>query len=639
MRKRSITSALFIAPTLVAGVMAAVPANATPTTAGTAAIPNTAASWTAKTAATGTAAKTGSVTANVYLQPRGGEARVAQAATARATKGNPLYHKYLSTKAYYATYGTPTSTVNAVEAYLKGQGLTVSGVDVHNRYISVRGTVAAAQKAFGTTLKTYKHNGQNVQAPASNLSLPKSIAGSVLTVTGLDTTQVAYKSNAKYSTGFRNARPCSKLYGEQLATVQADNTTKLPKFNGKTIPYAVCGYTGPVLRSAYEPGVGNVDGSGSTIATVLWYNSPSIASDANTYAIRNGDGAWAPGQLTQVNLGTDRRTAACDKPGVYGEESLDIESMHAMAPGANVRYYGARSCYDDDLIAALQQTADDNVAKIVSNSWGNQGELGITAGSIAAYEQVFLQGANEGISYLFSSGDNGDEVQTTGIRQPDFPASDPYVTAVGGTATAIGFSGQIDFQTGWGTEKYSLAANGKTWKPVGYLYGAGGGTSTLFNKPSYQSGLQGGARQVPDIAMDADPTTGFLVGQTQAFSDGNYYDEYRIGGTSLASPMLAGFMALGLQRNGGNGFGLLNPAIYAMQGSRNFMDPTYDLSQLPDAGNVRIDYANGENANDGLLYSVRTFGQDASLTQQKGYDNVTGVGVPKPAFLRDLTAA
>ncbi len=480
MRKRSITSALLLAPTLVVGVMAAAPAVAAPSTAGTAAVPNTAADWTAKTPAVGTPAKSGGVTARVYLAPKGGTAKLTADAVARATKGNALYHKYLTTDQYYAQYGATADQVNKVTAYLQSTGLTVTGVAAHNTYVSVQGNVAAAEQAFGTTLKTYKHNGQTVQAPTANVVLPTSVSGLVSTVTGLDTTQIAYATNAKYPTGFRNARPCSQYYGERPANVQADLTTKLPKYNGQTIPYAVCGYTGPQFRAAYEPGV-TQDGSGATIATVLWYNSPTIAKDANTYAVRNGDGAYAKGQLTQISLGSDRRTASCDKPGVYGEQSLDIESMHAMAPGANIRYYGARSCYDDDLVDALQRTADDNIAKVVSNSWGNQGELGVTAGSAAAYEQVFLQGANEGISYLFSSGDNGDEVATTGLRQPDFPASDPYVTAVGGTATAIGADGKIAWQTGWGTEKYSLSADGKSWSPVGYLYGAGGCSSSLFN--------------------------------------------------------------------------------------------------------------------------------------------------------------
>ena len=93
----------------------------------------------------------------------------------------------------------------------------------------------------------------------------------------------------------------------------------------------------------------------------------------------------------------------------------------------------------------------------------------------------------QGISFMFSSGDNGDEVANTGIKQADYPTSDPYVTSVGGTSDAIGADGQFEFQTGWGTLKYSLSADGTSWAPVGFLYGAGGGESALFDQPGYQA--------------------------------------------------------------------------------------------------------------------------------------------------------
>ena len=161
------------------------------------------------------------------------------------------------------------------------------------------------------------------------------------------------------------------------------------------------------------------------------------------------------------------------------------------------------------------------------------------------YEQVFKQGALQGQSFLFSSGDNGDELANSALKQVDYPASDPYVTAAGGTSTGIDASGAISMQTGWGTQKYGLSANGKSWTSVGYLYGAGGGYSALFNRPSYQNGVvANAARGVPDVSMDADPSTGMLIGQTQTFPDGVHYGEYRIGGTSLASPIFAGLMAL-----------------------------------------------------------------------------------------------
>jgi subtilase family serine protease len=262
-----------------------------------------------------------------------------------------------------------------------------------------------------------------------------------------------------------------------------------------------------------------------------------------------------------------------------------------------------------------------------------------TADSVAAYQQVFLQGAMQGIGFMFSSGDDGDELATTGIKQADYPASDPYVTAVGGTSDAIGAAGNMDWQTGWGTVKYSLSQDGTSWDPAGYLYGAGGGDSALFDKPAYQQGVVpnslASGRGVPDIAMDADPNTGMLVGETQTFSDGTYYDEYRLGGTSLASPLLAGMTALATQ-DAGTRLGFLNPAIYSQAGTSTYND----VKGAPaDPGMVRVDYANSEDASDGLVYSVRTFDKDSSLVTVRGWDDVTGVGSPNSSWLTSLGGA
>ena len=125
--------------------------------------------------------------------------------------------------------------------------------------------------------------------------------------------------------------------------------------------------------------------------------------------------------------------------------------------------------------------------------------------------------------------------------------------------------GALVGQTGWGTHNLAPVANGKSWVDAGFLYGAGGGFSALFNRPAYQNGKVPAAspagRAVPDVSMDADPNTGMLIGQTQAFPEGVHYDQYRIGGTSLASPLLAGMFALAAQKAGG-GLGLLNPSLY-----------------------------------------------------------------------------
>jgi subtilase family serine protease len=303
-----------------------------------------------------------------------------------------------------------------------------------------------------------------------------------------------------------------------------------------------------------------------------------------------------------------------------------------MAPDANIHYYGAASCDDPDLIATLSQVADDDTAQIVTNSWGGP-ELSETSSLIGAYEQVFLQGATEGMSFLFASGDNGDELAATGVKQTDYPPSDPYVTGVGGTATAISSTGALSWETGWGTEKWTLSSDGQSWNPVGFLYGSGGGTSSIFAQPSYQAGVApAGGRQVPDVAMDGDVTTGMLIGETQTFPDGVYYDQYRVGGTSLSSPLFAGITALAFQRAGG-GVGLLNPTIYANANTGVFTD----VKNPPaDQGNVRNDYVNGVDASNGVVSSVRTFNQDSSLSIGPGWDDVTGVGSPNSGWLKAI---
>ncbi len=632
MYKRSIAVATAAAATVLGAAVAS--ASTASATSAAIAVPNTKPLWTAHATHLGAASGSASVRARVYLAPRGGLAAVKQAAIAMSTPGSASYRKFLTPAQYRTRFGTTAATVRAVSSYLTSAGLRVTGVGASNRYVTVKGTVAAAEKAFGAQLERYRHAGRIVRAPSSLVRMPASVASSVLTVTGLDTTPSRTAPASKQApppAGFRNARPCSRYFGQVKATYQADFKTKLPTFDGATLSYAPCGYTGPQYRAAYEDN-SSLDGTGITVAITDAYAAPTITSDAETYATTHGDGGYAPGQYSQTVAAKFTHNKLCGPSGWYGEETLDVEAVHAMAPGANIHYYGAASCFDDDLLVSLGQVVDDGTAKLVTNSWGDL-EQNETADNVAAYEAVFLQGATEGISFMFSSGDNGDELASSGLKQADYPTSDPYVTSVGGTSTAINANGGLKFQTGWGTEKFGLSSDQTSWNGVGFLYGAGGGTSSLFNAPDYQAGVTHSPyRQDPDVAMDADPNTGMLIGETQTFSDGVFYDEYRIGGTSLASPLFAGMTALSLQNQGGAGAGLLNEVIYANRAA--FTDVKAKPRQ---AGVVRVDFANGENASDGLLYSVRTFNQDSSLSTTKGYDLVTGLGVPNGGWLTAIS--
>lgn len=604
----------------------------------------------------GAATSTPRVTAKIWLAPR-------DAAGLRAyvkgisTPGSPTAGQRLSTAQYTARFAPTAATVRAVQDWARSAGLRVDGLGADNHFVSVSGSAQSVSAAFTAGLRTFTVDGATGTAPTSAVTVPDSIAGSVLAVTGLDTVThratpsseggptaasrakaAAAPTDLGTPAGFVNAGPCSAWYGQKVDTTD-------PAFQGDKLPYAVCGYVPSQFRSVYGVTQSGRTGRGQTVAITDAFASPTIRKDADSYAVRHGDRAFTRGQLTQSNDTNydPQKVEDCGGNGWFGEETLDVEAAHGMAPNANVAYYGAASCYDDDLLASLARVVHDDTASVVSNSWGEPTYVDVNGvrtptidqSLVDAYESVFLQGAAQGIGFYFSSGDDGDEVANAGYLSPDWPAADPWVTAVGGTALAIDKRGHRAFETGWGTEKYSLKDG--AWNPVGYLYGAGGGCSDLFAKPFFQASTRTGCsmRAVPDVAMDADPTTGMLVGQTQdfagstVFGQGVQYGEYRIGGTSLAAPLFAGLQADAQQ--GRSRIGFANPLLYWL-GARH--GTFYDVTPQGDAGNIRVDFANGLNGDAGTLVSVRTFDQDSSLTTHRGWDDVTGVGTPTTQYLR-----
>ncbi len=305
-----------------------------------------------------------------------------------------------------------------------------------------------------------------------------------------------------------------------------------------------------------------------TVAIVDAYAAPTIASDATPYAINNGDGAYGAGQFTADRCRGLHARGKCGPSGWYGEETLDVEAVHAMAPGANIHFYGAASCFDNDLLDALAQVVNDDQAQLVTNSWGEP-EEGEDVSTIPAYESIFLQGAIEGISFMFSSGDNGDELASTGAKQADYPTSIPYVTSVGGTSTAIGSDGSIIEQTGWGTVKYSLSSNGSEleirWRSC---TASGGGHSALFNKPATRLGREGRLPRRPGRGHRRRPEHGH-ADRRDADLPGRQV--LRPVPHRRHQPRLAavrGRQALAIQ-NGGARLGLLNPFIYATPARRS----------------------------------------------------------------------
>lgn len=591
----------------------------------------------------------------VYLNLRNAD-QAAAYALAVSTKGNPDYGKFLTPAQFHDRFSPTQASVDSVRSWLKSQGFTVGAVPGNRKYVEATGTLAQASTAFSTGFAQYSVDGATVRGNTKAFTVPDSLP-QVQSIVGLDESQMLLQPSLKIPApaGFRNATPCSTFWGQ--STVQNTATPDSVVLPGVPSAFSPCGYSGAQLTGAY--GVDTIHAAGNTgqnvtIGIIDAFASPTIESDANTYFAKHGIPTFTKGQFTQVvppgiyNKPTNKKM---DPTGWAGEETLDVEAAHTMAPGAHITYIGTPN-NGRDMDATMNQVVDQHLADVVSNSYGYGGEA-LPTGTIKPSLDTQIQAAAEGISLFFSSGDSGDETGGSGAAAsatPDWPASSPYVTAVGGTSLGIDANNRRVFETGWETAKSTLSKG--AWTTPGYQYGSGGGTSRLFAQPSYQAGVvpdsvalgttSGGRSQkmrvVPDVSAIGDPTTGMLVGETQQWSDGSVkYDEYRIGGTSLASPIYAGIFALAVHAAGYN-YGLANPALYAA-GSAAYDVTKSDLNTYP--GAVRVDYVNGENASDGFAYSARWFDKDDSLTihVRPGYDDVTGVGSPNGAVWFDKVVA
>ncbi len=537
------------------------------------------------------------------------------------------YGHYLTPTQFRQQFAPSANDVAQVQNWLRSQGFDVVYTPANNHYISAEGTVAQAEAAFGTSFGMYHVRGQTVRSPSSDVSIPGSLAGMVNAVIGLDEsyqfvqTYHVVDKNAPPSGGFRNAPPLS-VYWAELVSPYAYPAGFTGVTNPSTVPWSVKGYTPDQIKGAY--GISGYDGAGQTVAIIDAYASPTILNDVNHWSTNRGLPTMNSSQLVQVvPPGVYRRpqNPRQDPQGWYGEETLDIEAVHGMAPAANIVYVGAPNNYQD-LDAALAHVVDQHLGQIVTNSYGWNGE-NLPAGYIKPYEDILVQAAAEGIGVYFSSGDNGDETAILGYASPDWPAVSPWVTAVGGTALAVNANNTRVFETGWGTSNYNCNTSTLACSRTGWLYGAGGGVSTIFSAPSYQSSLGLSGRAIPDVSALADPQTGYLIGQTQAFPDGNRYSEYRIGGTSLASPIFAGIMAL-LDQKSQHPHGFANPLFYAHTSA--FTDITSIKTAV-----ARRNFVNGYDATNGTVDRLRTFDDySGSPTQHTGtgWDNVTGLGVP-----------
>lgn len=607
-----------------------------------AAVAGTTPSWVQSAQVAGTPSPAQQVSIRIAMQLH--DAAAAEKLAADVSRPSSVtYGKYLTPAAFNTRFAPTAQSVNRVKSFLAGTGVHIDGVSAGNRWVSATGTVSQLNKAFGTTLRTYSVNGKSLRAPAGTVTVPASIAADVSTVTGLSqgsslrkplTTKVqpstAPASRFAFARTWSGAvkpaatRPpasqCSNYWGQFTQTLPtAYNQTKFNTY--------VCGYAPAALRTAYgtKPLVNaGTNGQGVTVAIIDAYASPTMLSDANAYSRHFAEPTFKSGQYTETTFKPFNLRSDCGgEAGWNGEETLDVEAVHAMAPAAKIHYIGAQNC-DTGIDDALNYVVQNHTADIVSNSYGNQGEQ-LPADEVALEHSIFVQATAEGIGMYFSSGDSGDEVVNGLTPQPDYSASDPNVTAVGGTSLLLDKSFNRVAETGWETSLDGVNYSGTKAMysdalPGDFVFGAGGGTSTLFKQPYYQVSAVPSAlskangstamRVVPDIAADADPYTGFYIGETT----GGTFSIDAIGGTSLACPLIAGIQAIASQ---GRSFaiGFANPLLYSM-GSSAYRDV---VPHTP------IHFA---STTGGYL---GTFETGDTQYSRYGYDNITGRGTPNGA--------
>ncbi len=568
-------------------------------------------------------------------------AAVASFASSVSDPTSASYGRYLSAAEFRARFSPSFADVDAVRGWLTHAGLHVDSTPASRLWVAASGRADNVERALGTGLALYRTSGRVRRAPTQDPRIPAALNGIVSGIVGLSDVRMHPTSTRRIPKppAFRNGRPCSTFWGEKLAD-------DLPSAYGASVSYDVCGYTPDQLRSAYgltDPIAAGIDGTGQTVAVIDAFAAPTMQRDLNIYSRRHG---LPQTTLTQYVVPVTPGSDLENQQGWWSEETLDLQAVHSLAPGASLIYLGARDNSGRGLLERAEFAVDGALAHIISNSYGSVGEH-IPPGGYSAWEAVFQQAAATGIGFYFSSGDCGDNQDPAGLCggagyiSTDYSASSPWVTSVGGTSLGVGEQGEYLFETGWGTTTASLGHHGWVPAPPGaYLYGGGGGTSGVFAEPDYQVGpvpedlatrWLAHNRVVPDVAAVGDPNTGFLIGETQAFPHGPRYGEYRIGGTSLSCPLFAAMMALADQ-SAGAPHGFANPALYALAGSSAFRDIVDPASTM---ASIRVLFLNSLNPRRGLDFALRTYNQTGTLDTRPGYDDVTGLGSPNGQVFLD----
>lgn len=388
--------------------------------------------------------------------------------------------------------------------------------------------------------------------------------------------------------------PAARLQGEYRPMGTFTPGALAPFPCQQTVP-AHC-YGPDQLRVAYDVQRvldGGVTGAGRTIAIIGAFQSPTVASDLMAF-----DAIWRlpPPARFSVFFPDGATPFNPSDPVQIGwalEAATDVEWAHAIAPGAAIVLVMARSESDVDLLRAVRYVVDHRLADVISQSF-SEAEQCAAPGVLAMQHEVYERALDRGMTVLASSADQGatqpscDGSSLLHERAVATPASDPDVTAVGGTV---------------------LAADGSTGDYIGEQAwpGSGGGFSKFFRRPGYQAAADIGSnrRGVPDVAYDGG--VGVLVVWSLLAPPGRIGLGV-VGGTSIGPPQWAGVVALADQR-GGRRIGSLNGVLYRL--AKRHPAPAFH------------DVTGGSNS----------FGGVAGFAATRGWDPVTGLGTPDVAVL------
>jgi subtilase family serine protease len=597
-------------------------------------LPGSAVPFASYSRATGAVAGSDRLTIQVWLKP-GQPGAAEQYATAVSTPGSKLFHHYLSPDAYTERFGASPASARAVESWLRGQGFSSVAVDAQRNYVRATGTASAVDAAFRTRLENYRSSARvnagryQLRGNAGAVSVPASLSRYVLGVTGLD--NAAPRLPLMRSAGKPTAKgavPCSNYYDQH-------HLSGLPKQFGETsFPTQICGYGAQALRGAYGMNMQN-DGKGQTISLVELGLAPDMFQTLQDTVSADHFVAPSPARYTELSLGSD----SCGDPFVV-EEQLDVETSYDMAPGANQLVVGGDSCNNGDFgvqglfdadLAVIDGVGSSHrpLANISSNSWGPGDDLqpAIDTSIMHAY---LVRAAAQGIGMYFASGD------ASGVETPD----DPFTVLVGGTSLGVGSHNQRLFETGW-SSGFSVVNHGQ-WSLQGEDGATSGGPSLLWAQPAYQHGIvpkseattpgnrPGLVRSEPDLAADADLFTGFATGLlVPQKNKPPKFILLTVGGTSMASPLVAGMIA-DAQQGEKTAFGFTDPVLYKLNGTSAINDVLPSNTETP--GLYRAEACTVQFCGTtGLItfddQNPNMFGYTGQVTA-KGYDNMTGLGTP-----------